>query len=371
MLRKITIAQVILLLTSASVYAGPYTEAGVNGYIGSDRRHANPTDDDAVINPIFRGWATDFKDYLPSDELWYGPGIWDDPNKALGPATGNVGDIVSLGDLDADEIAQGKRTGRITLIFGDPCDPNDPNHIRDVKGYDFVVFENGLISNTTDPYYGIVAGDIFAELGYVEVSSNGIDFARFPCVSLTAERVLPGGTVDITNIFNLAGKYPNGYGWCIGTAFDLSDIADDPNVISGTVDINSISYVRIVDIPGSGDFLDQARDENYIAPCSWPDWACYANNHPIYDGWVTEGSGGFDLEAIGVLEEQEYSADINIDGVVDTYDLSTLTLCWLSHFGRDNWVGRCDLAEPQDLTVDFLDFAVFADQWRKVEAWRW
>lgn len=359
------------LCVTVAASAGPYTEIGINGYIGDDWRHANPLEDeDAIINPIFRGWATAFKDYLPCDDVWYGPGVWDDPNKALGQATGNIGDIVSLGDLDEAEIDGNVPAGRVTLIFGDPCNQNDPNHIRNVNGYDFAVFENGLICNSTDPFYGVVEGESFAELAYVEVSSNGIDFVRFYCVSLIPWQVEPGGTVDITNIFNLGGKHPNGYGWCIGTPFDLSDIADDPNVTSGTVDINNISYVRIVDIAGSGHCLDTAKDAGYLDPNTWPNWDCYANNHSIYDPWVTEGSGGFDLEAVGVLKGQEYSADINLDGIVDIFDLLIFASAWQSHFGQDNWVGRCDLAKSQNLVIDFLDFAVFANQWQKVESWR-
>ena len=83
-------------------------------------RHANPlSDSDAVINPIFRGWATGFKDYLPSDTQWLGD--WNDPSKSLGPATGENFDIVSLGDLDETEIADGCKPGQITLVFGDPA----------------------------------------------------------------------------------------------------------------------------------------------------------------------------------------------------------------------------------------------------------
>ena len=92
-------------------------------------------------------------------------------------------------------------------------------------------------------------------------------------------------------------------------------------------------------------------------------------NHPIYDAWLTWGSGGFDLEAIGVLQPQEYGGDINLDGVVDYEDLEIFAQCWLSHFGQDNYLSRCDLAKPKDLTVNFKDFAAFAKDWRKVEQW--
>ena len=353
---RILVVQVIVLLISVMVCAGPYTGPGVNGYIGLDRRHADPGDADAVINPIFRGWATSVVSYEPA------PGVdlpWDDPNKALGAATGNNFDIVSLGDLDQGQIEQGVPPGEITLSFGQP--------IRDCNGYDFVVFENGLVSvyNTLG---GSVAGQMFAELGYVEVSSNGSDFVRFASVSLTAGLVGMYGTIEISNVYNLVGKHPNAEGVCTGTPFDLSEIADDPNVVSGLVDINNINYVRIVDVPGSGDFEDEAV--KHIDPNSRPAWGYYANNHPIYDAWVTFGSGGLDLEAIGVLEEQNYSADINLDGVVDMFDFTLFASAWGSHFGQANWIGRCDLVEPRDYVVDGLDLAVFSSQWLGVEQWR-
>jgi hypothetical protein len=155
---------------------------------------------------------------------------------------------------------------------------------------------------------------------------------------------------------------------CTGTAFNLSEIAGEGSVLSGIVDINNINYVRIVDIPGSGDFEDEAV--KHIEASSWPAWDFYANNHPIYDAWVTFGSGGVDLEAVGVLKEQNYSADINLDGVVDMFDFVLFSSAWGSHFGQVSWIGRCDLSESRDYVVDVLDLAVFASQWLKVETWR-
>lgn len=336
---------------------GPYTEAGINGYIGDDRRHATPSDEDAVINPLFRGWAASVVSYEPA------PGVdleWTDPNKALGPATGeSVSGIVSLGDLEQYQIDAGVSPGQITLSFGEP--------IRDGNGYDFAVFENGLVS-LRDTAAGSIAGQMFAELGYVEVSTNGEDFVRFPSVSLTPERVGAYGTIEISHVYNLVGKHPNADGLCIGTPFDLREIVDDPDVVSGVVDVNNINYVRTVDIPGSGDFDDGAMRQ--VDPDSWPYWDHYVKNHAVYDAWVTFGSGGVDLEAIGVLEEQEYSADINLDGVVDIFDFAVLASAWQSDFGQANWIGRCDLAQPKDHVVDAFDFAVFAAQWLKVEEWR-
>lgn len=365
MVKQMGVIAIILLVSAAVTKAGPYNEIGVNGYVGDDWRHADPCDLDACLNPMFRGWATAVESYEPT------PGVgvdWDDPNKALGPATGNHIDIVSLGDLNQSQINGGVEPGEITLVFGDPCDSNDPNHIRDVNGYDFVIFENGFISNFTNPIYGFVRGEIFAELGYVEVSSNGSDFVRFAPVSLTGGRVGVLGTIDITDVFNLAGKHPNGYGECTGTAFDLSEIADDPNVVSGIVDINNISYVRIIDVPGSGDFNDMAVE--HIDPNSWPVWDYHVSDDSIYDAWETFDSGGVDLEAIGVLREQRFSADINLDGVVDFCDFAVFAYAWGGHFGGANWVMRCDLAEPKDLVIDELDLAELSKQWLGKEAWR-
>ncbi len=349
---------------SAVVYAETYTEAGVNGYINPDNkwRHAGPQDPNAVINPIFRGWATEVVSYNQT------PGVdprWSEPNKVLGPATGKGDDdIFSLGDLSIEQINQGTLPGQMTLLFGEP--------IRNGRGYDFAVFENGLLSEFTTPA-GSAAGQMFAELAYVEVSSNGEDFVRFPAVSLTSEPVGLFGTIEVGNVYNLAGKHTNSQRKCTGTPFDLQEITDETKVVSGLVDINDIKYVRIVDIPGTGDFYDEAV--KHIDPGTRPAWDYYADNHPIYDAWNTSlvplhPSGGFDLEAIGVLKEQKYSADIDLNGVVDMYDFALFASAWQSHFGQADWIARCDLAEPKDLIVDTFDLAVFAAQWLETEQWR-
>jgi len=134
------------------------------------------------------------------------------------------------------------------------------------------------------------------------------------------------------------------------------------------VDINDIRYVRIVDIPGSGDFDDEAV--MHIDPDTWPVWGRYSNNHPIYDAWITWGSGGLDLEAVGVLKEQKYAADIDSNGVVDMFDFALFASAWHSHFGRANWIGRCDLAEPKDSMIDMGDLVLLAAQWLQIEQWR-
>jgi hypothetical protein len=363
MMKRIVAWKLFLIigLFGTIVKGGPYREAGICSYIGPDHKATAPWDPNGQINPIFRSWATGVVSYDPA------PGVnvdFSNPDMALWPSYSNTYqsgqdiydgfisfDIVSLGDLTQTDINAGIAPGRITLSFTET--------IREQNGYDFVVFENGFYVDETQ---------YFCDLGYVEVSSDGVYFARFPSVSLTASRVGAFGVIDITGVYNLAGKHPNIGDTFTGTPFDLNEIVNEPNVIAGLVDLNNITYVRIVDIPGSGNYYDNAR--KLIDPCTWPGWTYYDTNHPVYDSWPTQGSGGFDLEAIGVLQPQQYGGDINLDGIVDYEDLDIFADCWLSRFGQDNYLARCDLARPKDMIVNFRDFAVFVNDWKKVEQWR-
>ncbi|MBG1262162.1 PEP-CTERM sorting domain-containing protein, partial [Nostoc commune] len=202
------------------------------------------------------------KDYSPA------PGVvpsFSNPAKALGAVTAQFDDVVSLGELTADQLNAGVAPGQITLGFD--------SIIRNGTGADFAVFENGFE----------FSGGTFAELAYVEVSTDGINFARFPSTSLTPNPVGSFGVVDSTDIFNLAGKHVNNGSDSFGTPFDLETLKTDSLVTSGLLNLNQINFVRLVDIPGRGDFLD-------------------VSGRPIFDPYPTSpGGGGFDLEAIGVI----------------------------------------------------------------------
>src|SRR5262245_13343670 len=166
----------------------------------------------------------------------------------------------SLGDLDATEIARGDSPGYLTVTF--------PQPIQNGVGADFAVFENGF-------EFGAPNG-LFMELAYAEVSTNGIDFVRFPSVSLNTGPVTgtpPFAGYDTSNVHNLAGKHAAGF----GTPFDLTDLIADPLVLLGSVDLNNIQYVGLVDIPGNGAFFDSL-------------------GHGILDNWLTTGTtGGYDF----------------------------------------------------------------------------
>ncbi len=173
--------------------------------------------------------------------------------------------------------------GSITLGFG-------LNRIYDGPGPDFAVFENGFQYPS--------GNSLFAELAYVEVSSNGTDFARFAPISLNTAATAVAGTFqgyDMTNVYNLAGKHATNW----GTPFDLSELASDPLVTAGLLDLSDVRYVRLVDVIGSGELYD--NDGNVI-----PGIARDSLGNAILDNWVTFDSGGFDYlglstGAVGVV----------------------------------------------------------------------
>lgn len=169
-------------------------------------------------------------------------------NLALGPATGSVTDILSLGD-----------SGIATLSFD--------QFIMDGPGYDFAVFENGFMDN-------------YIEMAHVEVSSDGIHFFRFPStteVPLDAQSSNASFT-DCRMINNLAGKYRLGY----GTPFDLAELPNDADLNK-----SAVQFVRIIDAIG-------AISGNHVTTDQF--------GTILNDPYPTPfESGGFDLEAIGII----------------------------------------------------------------------
>lgn len=165
--------------------------------------------------------------------------------------------VVSLGD-----------GGTATLTFEHP--------IVNGEGYDFAVFENGFIDQTLAP------GTAFLELAFVEVSSDGNYFVRFPATSLTdtLRQTGPFEGMFTQKINNLAGKYLGSY----GTPFDLDELKNEPNL-----DVQNITHVRIRDVVGSIQNTFATRDQQ---------------GNIINDPWPTPfASSGFDLDAVGVIHQ--------------------------------------------------------------------
>jgi hypothetical protein len=207
----------------------------------------------AATSPLFVEWANGFSNLVRGPQDIANPvgglASFGSGAEALGVADGNAAHVVSLGD-----------GGQITLSFARP--------IVDGPGADFAVFENGF-------------ADTFLELAFVEVSTNGTDFLRFPAVSLTQTTTQIGsfGSLDATNLDNLAGKYRAGF----GTPFDLNQLAG----ASASIDLNQVNYVRIVDVVGSINPAFGTLD---------------SQGHLVNDPYPTAfSSGGFDLDGVAVM----------------------------------------------------------------------
>ena len=235
--------------------------APVVGYAGTT---AISSDSSVIV-----GWATGctihrgHRDIAVPDSGYATVG---DSTSAIGPAKQNG--VVSLGD-----------GGVATLTFASP--------IVNGIGFDFAVFENGF--NAGPP------GFAFLELAFVEVSSDGIHFVRFPVTDNVQDSTqMAMGYMDGSLLNNLAGKYIFGY----GTPFDLDELKD-----SSGVDVNNITHVRVIDVVGSIDPAYGSRD---------------SRGRMINDPYPTNfGSSGFDLDAVGVIN-QKGAAGIGETGTIST-----------------------------------------------------
>jgi hypothetical protein len=297
-------------------FVGPAGVGKARLYDGLDENlqpiYQNPEN---YVNPLFFGWASEVISYEPSAVV----GLFNDPALGLGPVTGDLADVVALGDLNLSQIAAQAPPGSITLRFDQP--------IKNLSGVDFVVFENAFIAQTNTGGLGI--GGTFVELAYVEVSANGVDFVRFPATSLNTASVGGYGSVDPTNIHNLAGKHVNVSGNSWGTPFDLEQVG-----------LSQMVAIRLVDIPGNGAFLDAAH-------------------RPIHDGWPTFGSGGFDLDAVGSISTpmnftdwpQLQQLDPAQRGPADDPDGDGIPNLLEYAFATLPWAADAALANPE-LTLD-------------------
>lgn len=176
------------------------------------------------------------------------------------------GSVISLGD-----------SGIAILQFDNP--------ISDKEGPDFCVFENGFT-------LGNAQSDSHMELAFVEVSSDGIHYVRFPASSYI-DTTIQLGNFDGSNaslVDGLAGKYISGY----GTPFDLNIFA-----ALSSVNIGKITHVKLIDVVGNKDAQYPARDKN---------------GRKIIDPWPTPfAASGFDLDAVGVINQLYRTAVLEKD----------------------------------------------------------
>lgn len=153
------------------------------------------------------------------------------------------------------------------------------------NGFDFVVFENAF--DTT-----------FMELAFVEVSSDGEHFFRFPSISTATSAKV---TQTSSRYYNLAGRHLYKY----GEAFDLSELEEN-----AMLDKNNIRFVRLVDVLGG---VDKDSQGNTIYE---------------YDENTYINSSGFDLSGIGIINGGEKYKVADMEGLLsqtNTYELASST----------------------------------------------
>jgi hypothetical protein len=235
----------LLFFALLPIFATAQSYAPAAGLLGSTAIHKN--------SPLFIQWATGItlerglinKSNPNASASGNNYASFGTPNDALGiPA----GPVASLGD-----------GGFAILTFATP--------IINRLGFDFAVFENG---STT-----------YLELAFVEVSSDGVHYFRFPNHSQTQtqNQLATFASPEASFLHNLAGKYSSEY----GTPFDLSELPEN-----GLLDKSNIVYVKIIDVVGSIN----------------PDFASYDSyGNAVNDSFPTPfNSGGFDLQGVGVLD---------------------------------------------------------------------
>ena len=248
-MRKIlSIFLVVLPLLSVAQFAPPAGQEGSTA-INAD-------------SSVFVAWATSCKverGPMRIDRPEMGVASYGTEADALGKADDTL--LVSLGD-----------GGNAVLTFASP--------IYNGPGPDFAVFENPL-EDAQHP------GSFFLELAFVEVSSDGENYFRFPAYSNIPFETQMGsfGCTDPRLVHNLASKYAPHY----GTPFDLDDLED-----SEDLDKMCITHVRVIDVVG----------------CINPEYASYdSQGHIINDPWPTPfNSSGFDLDAVGVIYDLAHYA---------------------------------------------------------------
>ncbi|MEE9394955.1 MAG: hypothetical protein V3W41_20905 [Planctomycetota bacterium] len=214
-----------------------------------------------------------------------GGGIFNPANVLGGPDPSDFQGVLSLGE-----------GGDVTLGFGVT--------IVDGPGADFSVFENGF-------EFPSGSGMIFSEVVFVEVSSNGIDFARFPttfgapsvphlqfnATAMGSYDGFAGGTPVLADV-GVNSIDPANPAISGGDAFDLARLASDPLVTSNLVDLQNISFLRLVDVVAG-----QAVDSSGVT---------------VYDDFGSLNDSA-DINAVAVINHAGNQSALSPDIVID-YD---------------------------------------------------
>ncbi|MHC4845819.1 MAG: hypothetical protein ACYTCU_06630 [Planctomycetota bacterium] len=190
-----------------------------------------------LLSTIAGGYA--FTDYaIAVASVNPGPNASGDPVLGLGAPIG-VG--LLFGSTDVYTLGVG---GSVTYELD--------SSVVNAAGADLVVCEN--------PFLVVGTVTSFVEAMFVEVSTNGTDFARFPTTYVGDDGPfaptigLPpawyAGFAGVMPVFAnpLTGFDPLDVVAGGGDAFDLAELLDHPLVLDEKIDLDEINYVRLVDV---------------------------------------------------------------------------------------------------------------------------
>ena len=188
-----------------------------------------------------------------------------------------------------------------------------PSPIMNGPGPDFAVFENAFHPG-------------FLELAFVEVSSDGSNYHRFPATSLTPAdmQVGPFDTIiQAQDLNNLAGKYQAGF----GVPFDLEGLDSIPSL-----NIDAITHVKLIDVIGTIQDI----------------WGSYDHlGNIINDPYSTPfPSSGFDLDAVGVIHQAPLSTS-SLDNKTAFYPNPATTSDWVQIDDQYSIVSVSDMTGRQ------------------------
>ncbi len=252
---------------------------------------------------IIKSWA---------DKCWIYRGSIDISHPENGFATAGIPSN-ALGKADNSTVSLGD--GGYAIYKIDPP-------LRNGVGLDFAVFENSFNND-------------FLELAFVEVSSDSINFIRFPSVSLTssATQTASFGLTDAAKINNLAGKYRGMY----GTPFDLDELKGNT-----FLQVDSVRYIKIIDVVGS--VMNQ--------------YASYdSQGNIINDPWPTAfESSGFDLDALGMMNQ--ISNDVPIQNVNNEFNVYPIPVHDFLKINLHGVVKQIALYEISGKLVKYFDIFI-------------
>ncbi len=122
-------------------------------------------------------------------------------------------------------------------------------------------------------------------------------------------------------------------------SYDLENIV--PGYLCGNV--NTLDFLGTY-IKYPYKYYLNIQNASTLEPClPWQAELCYLLGYFAYDLKLT--------------------GDVTLDGAVNYSDVLKFANAWLSTPDDENWNASCDIAMPKDSIINFLDFAVLANQW--------